>query len=221
MILSQCNINIRGKKSRKLRLNYRTTEEIRSWAVHFLQGQRIDDLDGGEDHQRGYRSLLHGEKPILKHFPLFKEEINFIDDYIQKLLQNEESLEGICLVCRTTKALEKYKKELKKRNYAFFSISRKDVDSHERKGIRLSTMYRIKGLEFNYIIICSANKEIIPNPYPIAEDYNPLAKRRSRISRTGSILCCHDTRQKRSFSDKLWREKSFFRTEINSPCKYP
>jgi superfamily I DNA/RNA helicase len=46
--LSRCGIDIRGR-SRKLRLNYRTTDEIRQWATQVLEGMSVDDLDGGAD----------------------------------------------------------------------------------------------------------------------------------------------------------------------------
>ena len=40
--MSSCGINIVGR-SRKLKLNYRTTHEIRAWAVAVLKGLKIDD----------------------------------------------------------------------------------------------------------------------------------------------------------------------------------
>jgi hypothetical protein len=43
-----CGIDIRAR-SRKLYLNYRTTDEIRKQAVALLEGRDIDDLDGGQD----------------------------------------------------------------------------------------------------------------------------------------------------------------------------
>ena len=47
-ILSKCGINIRGR-SRKLRINYRTTEEIRKAAFALLNGISFDDLDDAYD----------------------------------------------------------------------------------------------------------------------------------------------------------------------------
>ncbi|TVS13642.1 MAG: DNA helicase, partial [Planctomycetaceae bacterium] len=59
VVLSQCGINIRGRSSR-LRINYRTTEQIRRWAMGMMQGLAFDDLDGGIVDEKGYRSLLSG-----------------------------------------------------------------------------------------------------------------------------------------------------------------
>ncbi|MHC5931900.1 UvrD-helicase domain-containing protein, partial [Nostoc sp.] len=62
VVLSRCGIDIRGR-SHKLRINYRTTDETRNWATKVLDGVTVDDLDGDKDDLKGYRSLLHGDKP--------------------------------------------------------------------------------------------------------------------------------------------------------------
>ncbi|MCD4786690.1 MAG: hypothetical protein K8R09_00550 [Desulfobacterales bacterium] len=65
VVLSQCGINIRGR-GRKLRINYRTTDETRKWAIGLLKGVKVDDLDGGTDDQKGYKALLHGIMPDVR-----------------------------------------------------------------------------------------------------------------------------------------------------------
>jgi hypothetical protein len=60
--MGKCGINIRGR-SRKLYLNYRTTDEIRKYAVNLLEGRAIDDLDGELDENKRYKSLSHGPEP--------------------------------------------------------------------------------------------------------------------------------------------------------------
>ena len=56
--MGRCGIEIRGR-SRKLYLNYRTTEEIRRQAISLLEGCEIDDLDDGHDENSRYKSLSH------------------------------------------------------------------------------------------------------------------------------------------------------------------
>ena len=60
--MSKCGIDIRGR-SRKLYLNYRTTDEIRRQAVALLEGCEIDDLYDGHDETRRYKWLSHGPVP--------------------------------------------------------------------------------------------------------------------------------------------------------------
>ena len=45
VVLSRCGIATQGRSS-TLRINYRTTEQIRAWAVAMLEGMAVDDLDG-------------------------------------------------------------------------------------------------------------------------------------------------------------------------------
>ena len=45
--MSRAGIDIRGR-SRRLKINYRTSEQIRKYAQGMLRGVTIDDLDGGE-----------------------------------------------------------------------------------------------------------------------------------------------------------------------------
>ena len=57
---------------KKLKVNYRTTDEIRRLAVRLLEGRPIDDLDGGQDDQKGYMSLTHGESPAVTRCPMWR-----------------------------------------------------------------------------------------------------------------------------------------------------
>jgi hypothetical protein len=63
--LSRCGIDIRGR-GKTLKLNYRTTGEIRRLAVNLLEGRLVDDLDGGLDTQKGYMSVRAGLPPLVK-----------------------------------------------------------------------------------------------------------------------------------------------------------
>ncbi len=65
--LSQSGIEIRGR-SRRLKLNYRTTEQIRNYAVAILEGRAVDSLDGGVDSLKGYFSIRQGTRPEIHHF---------------------------------------------------------------------------------------------------------------------------------------------------------
>ena len=66
-VLSKCGINVRGRSS-YLRINYRTTEEIRKFAFGLLNGVSFDDLDDDYDNGKGCQSLTHGDKPEIKKF---------------------------------------------------------------------------------------------------------------------------------------------------------
>src|SRR5690606_24981874 len=98
---------IRGR-GKKLKVNYRTTDEIRRFAVTLLEGRPIDDLDGGADDQRGYMSLTHGAPPTVHRFSSVAEEIDSVKQYILGLQRDGAALESICVVARTKRLLELY-----------------------------------------------------------------------------------------------------------------
>lgn len=64
VVMKHCGINIVGRnRAYRLRINYRTTDEIRRFAVRLLEDLRVDDLDGGDDRSDRYKSLMHGQPP--------------------------------------------------------------------------------------------------------------------------------------------------------------
>jgi superfamily I DNA/RNA helicase len=159
--LSRCGINIQGR-SRKLRLNYRTTDEIRRWATQVLQGMSIDDLDGGSDSLKDYRSLMHGDEPVIKGFARFDDELTYLKQLLSSIHSTEQSFSGTCLVFRTAPLMEQYETALKNMEFPVKRIQRNQPDNPLEDGIRISTMHRVKGLQFNYVILPSLNADTIP-----------------------------------------------------------
>jgi superfamily I DNA/RNA helicase len=157
--LGRCGINIRGR-SRKLRINYRTTDETCRWATALLIGVPVADLDNGADDQRGYRSLMHGDDPQLRHFADFDAEVAGIAEHLKSL--GDQRAADTCLVLRTQALLERYEAVLKDNGVAVYRISRNSPDDRREPGVRLATMHRVKGLQFEHMIVAAANADILP-----------------------------------------------------------
>lgn len=160
-ILSKCGINVIGRSS-ILKINYRTTEEIRKYAFGLLRGIRFDDLDQEFDLGDKCQSLTHGEKPVFKNFKNANEEFNFILDEISKLKDNGVALTDICVVARTNKLIEDYIKLFKNAGIGYYEIKRNKTDIRSFDGLRVATMHRVKGLEFKYVFIVAVNNRILP-----------------------------------------------------------
>ena len=161
VVLSRCGINIRGR-ARKLRVNYRTTDEIRCWAVNLLEGFSVDDLDGGNDDNKAYKSLTHGEAPILESFDDAGQQAEFVRKLIQQRQQDGRQLSEICIVARTKRELEKVTRELGSSDINYFHLTRDASDQQKPDFVRLGTMHRVKGLEFDEVVLVSLNKGIVP-----------------------------------------------------------
>ena len=170
VVLSRCDINIRGR-GRRLRINYRTPERVRNWAVGFLQGIPYDDLNGNRDTIKGYTSLIQGEDPpVVRNYATKQEEQEGLIAYIKSMEANEP-LHHICLVAPSHDAISRYEG----------ALTASGIDAHRLKqnndkssipGVRLATMHRVKGLEYDHMIVASANKNLLPaqSSLRLAED---------------------------------------------------
>jgi mRNA-degrading endonuclease RelE of RelBE toxin-antitoxin system len=161
IVLGQCGINIRGR-GRHLKINYRTTEENRSWAVKLLKDIHFDDLDGGLDDLAGYKSLIHGVVPKVKQAPSFQNEIEHIVRYLDQIEQEGESVSDVCLVARTHDLLKQYEGALNAHGRESYFIRRSEAEDRRQQGVRLATMHRVKGLEFDRVIIAGVNDGMVP-----------------------------------------------------------
>lgn len=160
-ILSKCGINVRGRSS-ILKINYRTTEEIRKQALLVLKGISFDDLDEGFDLGDKCQSLTHGEKPIVENFGNANDEFDFLLREVKKLKDNGVSLTDICVVARTKKLVDDYIALFTRAGIRSYAVKRNKVDDRSFDGLRVATMHRVKGLEFKYVFIAAVNNRIIP-----------------------------------------------------------
>lgn len=172
-VLGRCGIEVKGR-SRKLKINYRTTEEIRDFATAILEGIPVDDLDAGADETTDYRSLTHGERPTMKVLGSFKEECDWILAQVDELQAEGMRQRDICITVRTNNLLEAFDHELKSRDVARQRLSRQKADNRNLDGIRLATMHRIKGLEFKAVFMASVNEGIIPLRQALADTEDPV-----------------------------------------------
>ena len=194
--LGQCGIDIRGR-GRKLKINYRTTDEIRRFAVQLLEGREIDDLDGGLDQQKGYMSLTHGQTPAVNVFSSLGEEIAFLSSYIVTLQEDGAALESICVVTRTKRLLQSYLDQLSGAGFTTYEIKRNIAEQRDSSGVRLATMHRVKGLEFENVIIVGANKGILPLEAAVDDAEDAVAQRNAE-TRERSLLYVALTRARRA-----------------------
>lgn len=145
-------------RSKKLYINYRTTDEIRRYAVALLQNVAVDDLDEGSDDNNRYKSLMHGAPPRIERCGSFKKEIETISTFARA----SEELSATCLVTRTHKDLDQYDAALKDAGIATYRVRRSEAEDRSKPGLRLATMHRVKGLEFDRMIIAGVNDGVVP-----------------------------------------------------------
>jgi superfamily I DNA/RNA helicase len=161
VVLSRCGIDIRGR-ARKLRINYRTTEETRAWATAVLHGLAFDDLDGGSDPSSDTRSLLHGDAPLVRGFEDPAQEQGFLVSTLRQLREEQHSLASTCVTARTNKAVEKLNGLLQAEGFVTRVINADESDDPSDPALRLATMHRVKGLEFDQVFLPGLTADQIP-----------------------------------------------------------
>jgi superfamily I DNA/RNA helicase len=154
VVLSRVGIEVRGR-SRSLKVNYRTTDEIRRWACAQLEGCEIDDLDGSIETLRGYRSLTHGDRPDVMASSSQQDDIKHIREILKQLADDSIEPRQVCIAARINDDVDAVASGLKKAGVATLRLERSTPDDPAVPGVRVATMHRIKGLEFGVVIIAA------------------------------------------------------------------
>ena len=179
-VLSKCGIEVRGRSS-ILRINYRTTEETRAYAFSILSGIDFDNLDGEALSNDKCQSLTHGEVPVVKNCRSANSELEFIVKQIRELEQGGVSLKDICLTARTHSMLDNYIQALTREGIRCYELKKEKTDDRQQDGIRLATMHRVKGLEFQYMFVAGMNKGVMPIKQ-VTEIDEPIARQEAMVA---------------------------------------
>lgn len=157
VVLGQCGIDIRGRSAR-LKINYRTTDETRKMAVSILEGVEVDDLDGGQDTQKFYHSLMHGPAPEVRCFESMDQQAEAI---LTAIKSNDLTLEACCVIARTRREVNELKAALESRQQLCHVLEGQSAATPD-DALNLATMHRVKGLEFDGVFLASANQGLVP-----------------------------------------------------------
>ena len=155
---SSCGIEVRGR-SRKLRLNYRTTDEIRKVADAIYEGIIVDSMDDDSGKTTGYAALRHGAFPKTYLAKSFADEIDWIVNQIKTQISSGYVTQDICVVVRTNDLAATYAQALKAQGIAVHLISRNRPDDPDIEGVRIATMHRVKGLEFKIVFVAGLERK--------------------------------------------------------------
>ena len=135
--------------------------EVASALSRERRGGREEPLPGA------ITSLTRGPEPLLKHFDSREDQSAFIVAYLKQIQAEESSLRGVCVVARTRRERDAIGGALKKQDLAHVALEADTVDPAETEGVRLATMHRVKGLEFDRVVMASMNADVVPLPAAI------------------------------------------------------
>ena len=182
-------ISVRGR-SRKLSLNYRTTEEILAWAMPLLGSDPVTGLDGEVDSLLGYRSPMHGQRPQVRLAATRGEELAFLSDRIRSWLAAGFEPGSIGITARSAGLVREARAALTADGLDTTSISGRGGAA----GVRAGTMHAMKGLEFRAVAVIGVEEGMVPDPAAItADDEDPLAHAQD-LQRERCVLFVASTR---------------------------
>jgi len=150
--MSRCGIDIRGR-SRKLYLNYRTTDEIRRQAVALLEGCEIDDLDDGYDESRRYKSLSHGPEPEIKTVDGLEAAAAAAIDFVKQWRAENGAHISFCVVGNSEKVRDGLAQQFQAAGLACVTITAQSNHAGAQEIVHVATMHRAKGLEFDCVVV--------------------------------------------------------------------
>ena len=148
--LSRAGINVRGR-SRRLKINYRTSEQIRLLAHGILNNVEVDDLDGGTVETIGDRSVFRGPEPQIVNCSSQEEAAEAITFWVKGLIENTGlGTHEICITPVNDAVLS----SLENAGIKTLELKPRQKDpGQEEQGIRYGTKKRIKGLEFKAVAL--------------------------------------------------------------------
>lgn len=151
-------VDIRGR-SRTLRVNYRTSHQIRSQADRLL-GPTATDVDGNVEDRSDAVSVFNGPPPTIQSFESEAEEIDGVSTWLSQRADDGVAPHEIGVFVRSEAQLDRARAAVEKANLAFKAL---DDNLETRSGhVSISTMHMAKGLEFRAVVVMACDDEIIP-----------------------------------------------------------
>jgi UvrD/REP helicase N-terminal domain len=170
--LARVGINVRDR-SKRLTVNYRTTQEILALAVPALGKAAVTGLDDEADTLAGYRSPLHGGRPEAHAAPTRDAELAALVERVRGWKDEGIEPHAIGVVARAGYLGKQAAAALEAAGIPTVSLSARS----SKEAVRVGTMHGMKGLEFQAVTI----SELTPWPGPGCGGYStgPASSRAS------------------------------------------
>ena len=150
-------IQVRGR-SRRLTLNYRTTQEILAWAVPLLGKAPITGLDDQVDSLAGYWSPMHGRRPEVHGSRTREDELTDLVRRVRGWLSEGIEPNAIGVASRAAYLAKQARETLEAEGIPTVSLATKG----KKHAVRAGTMHGMKGLEFQAIAAIGVAEGMVP-----------------------------------------------------------
>lgn len=152
-------VDIRGR-SQTLKVNYRTSHQIRRRADLLLDPQTAD-VDGNIEDRRGAVSVFSGPEPVIRTFRSEDDEAEAVAQWIAEKIKDGVQPQEIGIFVRSKDELDRAQNaaDLAKVPYKLLDEQMEISSSHAS----VATMHLAKGLEFRAVAVMACDDEVIPS----------------------------------------------------------
>ncbi|BCB82962.1 UvrD-helicase domain-containing protein [Phytohabitans suffuscus] len=179
--LAQLGIEVRGR-TRRLTVNYRTTHEILDLSVRVLDGDPAIGLDGRDDTLRGYRSITRGGVPELAAHGSRDGECEALIERVGTWLEQGVEPHAVGVAARTGQLVKTVSRIL---GEAHIPVA---DDKRGTDGVRVATMHRMKGLEFQCLAVVGLEAGVLPAPHALTSATEDPHAHRQDLQRERCLL---------------------------------
>jgi superfamily I DNA/RNA helicase len=186
--LGRVGINVKGR-SKRLTINYRTTQEILSLAVPALGQDTITGLDDEADTLAGYRSPLHGRRPEVHGATTREAELDALVERVRGWRDEGIEPHAIGVAARSSSIHKLASAALEAAGITTVSLSAKSA----KNAVRVGTMHGMKGLEFQAVAVIGVAEGTVPAPSALTDTIaDPVAQ--ARICSANDACCSSPAR---------------------------
>ncbi len=154
----ELGVDVRGRSSR-LRINYRTSHQIRTHADRLL-GDELSDVDGVTEERRGTISVFNGARPLIAVDAGAEAEQERVAAWIRKRLEEGLHPHEIAVFVRSEAEMPRAEAAVTAAAIPFVVLN--DGLETRRDHVSIATMHLAKGLEFRAVAVMACDDEVIP-----------------------------------------------------------
>jgi superfamily I DNA/RNA helicase len=151
-------VDVRGR-SRTLRINYRTSHQIRRQA-DLLLGPEVSDVDGNTEKRSGTVSVFNGPLPEIAICDSAEQEVSKVGAWLRSLSDEGVAPHETAIFVRSPAEFDRAQSAA-----AAGEMSAKTIDETTETThgfLTIATMHRAKGLEYRAVAVMACDDEILP-----------------------------------------------------------
>ena len=166
-------VDVRGRSS-TLRINYRTSHQIRRKADRLLNPE-IEDVDGNVERRDGTTSVFNGPDPTVRTFSSRDAEAAFVAEWLGALQQDGVDPGEVGLIVRSDAEVSRAQAAVSKAGLLcrVLDDQMRPAEGH----VSIGTMHSAKGLEYRAVAVMACDDEVLPQQERIEEAEDESAVR--------------------------------------------